>query len=185
MELMLLQSSQKTWEMQVENTELRSKEQIEGLKKAMKEVEVQQLANAVTHRDGIIDQTRLKLQTHDVKMILDAKYGLEKPEDLSRRIRLSFPSLQSGTKTPQLPVRIPTLSAVNVSIENKGNNNPLAQSQSLPNLKPNPQSQKSKPFLSIFGSTKKRSSKIPASDTERVDKQPKYNGNWPKPRYTH
>ena len=68
--------------MQVENTELRGKEQIEGLKKCMKEIEVQQLANAVTHRDGIIDQTRLKLKSHDVKMTLDTKYGLEKPEDL-------------------------------------------------------------------------------------------------------
>jgi len=48
----------------------------------MKDVEVQQLSYAVANRDGIIDQARLKLQSHDVKMTLDAKYGLEKPEDL-------------------------------------------------------------------------------------------------------
>jgi len=88
------------------------------MKRAIKDIELKYLQSQIQTRDGIINEARIKLGKHKFSMTLENTEGMEQPEQVSRRLRASFPNLPNS-QTPNMNVRVqPSIVKVNIQNEN-------------------------------------------------------------------
>ena len=131
MQLTMLQILFQNHVTSVENAILKNKQETDEGRVKSKELELKCLHEILHTRDSVIDQTKKQLNINQMELVIDDGDTFETAESITKRLRMSFPSI--GQNTPMNVTSKNRYQSVNVRIEKKedysSDKNSVAKSQ--------------------------------------------------------
>ena len=119
----------------IDNIVLKNKEEIEERKSKAKDMELKTLQELIDLRDSVISQTKKQLSLSKMELIFEED-ALESADLISKRMKMSFPSLSLSNSTSILNSAKNRNYSVNVRIENKGDGVSVTDSNLISNKSP-------------------------------------------------
>mmetsp|Transcript_27650 Transcript_27650/g.27498 ORF Transcript_27650/g.27498 Transcript_27650/m.27498 type:complete len:422 (-) Transcript_27650:28-1293(-) len=130
LQLAMLQIISQNHATSIENITLKNKEEIEMGKAKAKDIELKYLQEMIAIRDSVITQTKKQLQSKKMELIIEED-NLETPEDIQKRMKISFPSLTYSNTNLSNTMRNRNRS---VSVRVEGNGGDTASDLSMPTV---------------------------------------------------